>query len=392
MFAQLFTAEFVEELKSLGIEALDLATAITTRPIIATNSGPCRFFIFIAGQGQNIDITEVHSLAAKLGLEVPAHGKIQLPSKAGSIKSTRTISTSSSVVQLESFPRFSDLPRELRTEIYHEVLPIRWITAAETHREVRSEDPAKASEWVVNYDVTGAERPAIAKACKEAGEIFISTGVYKPLFNVHGTKIGVYFNERKDIVQLRSDTNRPWGWGVPAPQLLFNEALTHNFDVDKIKRLSLNLVDFERYYAWSLDNIGTMAGLEELHITGKIPEMNRILPDFLHVDFQYIAQPEVLQPESEQPESEQSESEQSEPQHQAMRFTPCVQKADGAVLAGVLAMREAFEHIADQPHQQRLMELWRALDRGRLLTVTFPSRVSVFLEMVPVFEMQYDGY
>ena len=56
------------------------------------------------------------------------------------------------------------------------------------------EDSVKESEWVFTNAITGAERPAIFKACKEAGEIFISTGVDKPLFTVHGTKIGVYFN------------------------------------------------------------------------------------------------------------------------------------------------------------------------------------------------------
>jgi hypothetical protein len=126
-------------------------------------------------------------------------------------------------------------------------------------------------------EVFGATAPNMAIAIAGVAEYIVEAGIYKPLFRTGFSNSTVLFNEKVDMVVLRSTYSN---FGTP-PRLLFASCLTNPCDLSAVRRLMFDVDKLLSFHRWTADNFNSFMNLEDLQLVGEYLDKPKVGEKFL---------------------------------------------------------------------------------------------------------------
>lgn len=358
MFLEISPAELAQGMQCMSIAVLDLATAPKTMsvPILYNQTvesifGKVSTMHSMKGVVMNLDLA-VPSFGGKAALGTMARF-IEAP--RGRIKALNALMLSS-VAPGKTFQLFSLLPRELRAKVWQLAPEVRMIKAT----EIAVKSPFSPNdgenratwnaEWVIDYDIEPARRPAAMGACKEASDDILLAGMYKPMLQVLGGSKVVYFNPELDVLHLTSDN---------IFRLCLVHALRNPSEIANIKKVYIDMPDFTDYRAWVVENLRMMPGVELLKLGGTFNISRRATEKNLNISFQNLLGDKV-------------------------ELTPVVKLPSGGEARNAVAMRVAMTNIVGKDNKQYIMDVWKMVDECWKGSENFPERIDISLQFCHV--------
>jgi hypothetical protein len=120
--------------------------------------------------------------------------------------------------------------------------------------------------------VLGAKASNLAIAIEGVIKYIVGVGIYKPLFRTGFGNPTVLFNDKIDVVMLRSTYSN---FVVP-PCLLFAYTLTNLQDIFAVTRLRFDVNKLLQFHAWTADNLNSFCNLKELHLVGSYVDQPKV--------------------------------------------------------------------------------------------------------------------
>ncbi|KAF8866697.1 hypothetical protein BDZ45DRAFT_169307 [Acephala macrosclerotiorum] len=243
------------------------------------------------------------------------------------------------------FQLFSALPVELRIKVFKYALPCRLLHFIEivlpngTHQ----------------MTITGAKRPAIMEASKEAYDAIMDTSVYQGLFQIGENGIKHFFNPELDHVKLMTYA----GTVGHFPSLTLATELRNPLDLKAIRILNLDLQMYEFCLPWVEANLSAMPNLDALDLTASLIDPLATRESHLRLMFK--------------------DTFGYGTDLRAFHLLP-----NGEVLAGVPAIIHATRDIQTLAAKEQVRGLWYALQHSLEHIHNFPSTISLYFWYSPI--------